>query len=472
MSRETSEIPKPISDTNILDLSNDCLIIIANELCPMDLFAFHKSHENFHSATEYSFATNHKTIEIKYLGDEFLIKSSKKPQCCNERYCDAMLVSNFIQLLGKYVRAITLSSESNEKITWILGLLNDCCSANLKCLSLKDVKVDETKLHQFGTLFKLLETFEVDEGLSNGGLERCLANCENLKDFSLITDEDISLRILYRINFKLEKIFYQFRCFTIDIDDGYNFLRQHPNLRSIKIAEMFYPTKDCIKYLTKLETLLIDSRMVLLDGFYDWQGLFQLQNLKHLEVILTDYLNGSLLKVKSKPTTDIETLALKSDYLEDVFQLLQIFTFENLQRLIIYYTNYGYYTDIMAEAPKPVLDFASNLIKVEELHFMNFSQEIFRHFILEFVRCAPCLQTLVLFPAPGTELEIDDMLHLAQAKQLKNSLLTVKYEYKMEALVSEVFELNESDKHEILDFLRFNDVNEEKYEFEHFNKIW
>lgn len=466
--------PKKIEDKHILDLPDDCLIPIFRPLQVTDLLSVHKTCEKFQTPARHAFIASHTSLEIVQLDrDWFSIKTGSKTGCGHGDFGD---VKKLLQIFGKCIRVLKIIRQCNDwtgDVRPVLQLLDTCCGEKLKSLAL--IEVSAYEIGDVSKVFRHLRNLELEDfrdSSTSSGVEKCLRLSENLMTFSITQYNSLPGSVLLRLNHQLEHISCNFMDNNLTEADLNHFLREHPNLKTIKFLPTFIPTVQCLSHLSNVETLYVNVESLTRADLHqiDWTGLFQLPNLQYLEVKLFRSVGESLATHAMQTSTPIITyicsLILNAFHFKDICDTLAAFQYERLQKLVIPF--YGGLTTIGATMrPKLINAFASNLKNVKELHFLNFTRDFFNSFILEFVKIIDCLEMLFLTPAFLDTLGVEDILNLAAVQQAKGKELVVRYDESMRIKIEGILPTYRAEAPADLNVLKFQYFKNKIYEFRH-----
>lgn len=404
--------------TRILDLPDDCLIPIFENLSFSDLLSVFESHKYFQVAAKQSFSLNYKTIRIQQYRsrNDYIINESSE-------LVNRLNLTNIFETFGTCIKSLQLQSNLGSNMTSLLYLVNNYCSESLKRLSLNCSMIDGRKINDFIDLFKHLEALEVVSGIDNDTFEKILIYCENLRDL-IVNVENLRLEsFLPKIHSKLERIFYRLNKRDISMQNVINFLQRHPNLKVLNISKLFLATSECLNYLANVELLRVDLRSKHADlSRTDWNRLFQLEHLKRLDLFFNQDISDSLMKVPSKPPSNLEILALNVNYLKNVFDLLDTFTFNNLKILTIscLSSEKKYFGVIDPIVIKSVIKKLPNL---EEIQFFYFRDEAFEN-LLQIVKASNSLKTVVLLRRDVSDSNFSHLMEFISCKEKEMKLET------------------------------------------------
>lgn len=441
----------------ITDLPDDCLTTIFNHLCFLDIYSAFRSCQRFRSSAVYSSRSDCKTLRIASTprdeGRFFVeIDQTAAFDWIEQSYSDLRkLFENF----GNCIRSLELFAGNASGMIQILRLANQYCGENLKTLSLELIVIGENRIADFSNVFKHLEKLRLENTtisdtvifmrtyktiLQNAALQKCLSYCENLKELTVLGT-------------------------VFDAEDPQKLFAMHPRLKSIKVPGMFTLTSRYLDHLDSTETLLIDLKSMPLTELQqiDWTRLFQLQNLKHLELVLnktTPLADSSSLKFLTNPTTNIQILVLKAYHFSDIYDLLTSFTYTNLKVLVIYFDLVCVKNGHNAK-PRVTNQLIMNLRNVKDMHLIMFTKGMLNESIGDIVKSARNLERLILLPLIGMQISSDDITRLAELQRLKNQLLKVSFESSTKKTHEEILKKYDG----MLNTLQFGSINQLTYEF-------
>lgn len=441
---------------NLTDLSDEILFEIFKNLPIYDLMSILNTCKRVRRVVDYCISTNHKNIQIDISEYSLLYIN-----CDLHHPISKNRLVTFFTNFGKYLKTLEIRDGDGESdLTWILHLVNRFCSKNLKSLVLENGSVDVGQSDQFSDLFKNLKKFH-SKCVKN--IEKCLNCCENLVELSVQTAKATNNSLLANTYPELERIVYDFNESTVEPEEVLEFLKNHSKLKLIKLSNLLPPTARYLKHIKNVETLFIDvGAMAIIDSnTIDWIQLFQLDNLKQLELKLTrDTIHSSLGTVIANPSTKIETLALKVFHLNDVLDLLQAFTYENLKKLVV--SSY-LFTKMWYRSNAELTDsYTKALENIEELHFLDFSENFFNEFVLPLVKNAGILKRLLLEPKqPLTFVSLRKLAGIQTDKQDK--LIVHYYNYLMDDNAKKMISIRKIDPS--FKFLELKEINDGRHEF-------
>lgn len=435
MFSQPNKVVKSPPEITILDLPDDCLAQIFNYLRISDLSAVHESTTRFRTAAHRCFLSNHKVLDITLYNDGNCLLQIDNffRGFGDERYT---CLEKIFQIFGKLIIALSFLGSRRfyaNDITPVLSLANKYCGENLKYLHMKYVLVDESQIGDLRDFFGHLEIIEIDdrqEVFDISIVERCLRNCMNLKQLTLLKEEEeMNGWILRGVVSKLEKITYITNDGRIETDIIYDFVHQQPNLRWLRLTKIPFPITKHLTHLNNLHTLMIDLSA---DREQDisklnWSELFNLKNLKQLEIFSDKHtVTDALLQTAPTPVSNIETLVLHIFHLRDVYNFLKAFTYTNLRRFIVNF-HWGIVNDNKLKA-KAIDNLAENLYNVRELAFMNTAVSLFEY-ILQFVKNGRYLDTLCCSPGTIQELIVcDDGVSFMEMYRRKSRRLKMEFD--------------------------------------------
>lgn len=500
-------------EMEIVDLPDDCLIHTFNLLGIEDLVAVYETCKRFHSASVQSFARNHNKLEFFYdYKRESLAYSLKTPYSAEYSYLKFDDVKRIIKHFGPYMTSLkiqdTSSGHNNFPPAGILYLARDYCGENLKSICMNYVEIDRILPTDLSNLFKTLEKLEMN---CVNGSERIVSICENLTQLSITDYETNDTSLLSKIkNPNLKSFYFDFQRYTdnsyYDSDDSddlyprhnsyyaekkriqerrlkdkqikeqrtvYEFLERHPEMISFETFINLVPTTECLQYLKKIESLLIDipSMHACELSQVDWIGLFQLNNLQHLYLILNhqNIFDGFLSEITSSPPTNIQTLALEVVDVKDIRIILNAFSYKKLTNLKIEF-RFNSSRQYWRKELLPLEINSDNLINVENLEFTLY----FFDLAIEMVKQTKSLKLLELYSFYDT-LTIENFRWLIEIQKSRNSSLTIKHDCSVShERFNEALRNGDLNGHE--DFLKIEYVNHamglSKYRKNAKNKIY
>lgn len=405
---------EPIIQTSILDLPEDCLIPIFMNLPIFDLLSVYESQKYFHEAAKHSFSLKYKRLCVKQYRQYTVYNINDTMS-----FMDRLSLAKLFETFGSCMKSLQLQSNLTTNMTSLLRLVNDCCAGSVKRLSINCSSIEGRKIIAFTNLYKHLETLEVVSGFDTATFERILIKCENLKDLIINVECLRPESFLPRIHSTLERIFFRMNKQLISHQTALSFILNHPNLKTLYISKVFVATNQCLDYLDNIEVLRVDMRATprtLLD--VSWRQLFQLVNLKHLDLVSNADIGRTLPNFTLKPVTKVEILALSFNYLKNVFEILDAFTFTNLKILIIscQSTEERYFEGIN---PLFVINVIKQLPNLEEVQFFYFPRNAFVN-LMHIVEASDSLKTIVLLQR---DINDDDKTQLMELLDTKKRLL-------------------------------------------------
>lgn len=497
MSSPESSKPKIDVDLTILDLSDDCLIPIFNNLNPLDLVSVYDCCEYFQPAAKYCFSKNYKAMKIfeskilfpmplyrerlKNMVPPFNEVSDRegygrynfkfvlKYRMYNKENVEYTSLLKILCCFGKYVKEINFKYfekiakefeghpqeiKCKSNFYHILKVANDYCGEELKSFSLSSLHfVDVAKIDEFGNLFKRLEKFST-ESVRSAIIEKCLDHCENLKEL-VINRSQVQLPMILKTFDRLEKFDCIERSFPLDIRPLSMFLRNHPNLKYVNIRNWLLGTPDYLNFLQNVETLELGLQRQDRPSLskFDWVKLLQIPKLKSITIYITVNVSESFAKIQNTPQSSIECIDLKTSRFKYIADLLSVFTFNNLKVLKICPIALEKTYFISNVDINIFQSFVEALKNVEELHFNGLSDN-FNTFLLQFVRLIPHLKIVVLSTRERNhDFVIMNILDLANLKQVKNTLLTIRSKYRLNEVIEYANKTGQSVSN--LKFLKF-----------------
>lgn len=455
MSTPTQNAVPSSEDIQLIDLPDECLSMIFDNLCFLDLHSVFQTCRRFGPSAVYSTRSANKAVRIASTPKDrghYYVEVDQSPFGWRaQNFSD---LKNLFENLGDCIRSLELFAGNASDMTQILLLANQYCGVNLKSLSLELVVLGENRIDDFANVFKHLETLRLENTtisdtvifmrtyktiLQNAALRKCLGYCQNLKELTV-----------------LGTIF--------DGEDTRILLELHPKLKSIKVPGIFLPIPQYLNHLSSSETLLVDLKTMPLTTLQqiDWTKLFQLENLSHLELMLkkTTPLTDLSLRLPENPSTNIQTLVLKTYHFNDVYDILTSFTYTNLKKLVIYF-DYRCLKSGHNQKPPESQQLIRNLRNVEDLQLIMFTRGMLNDWIGALVRNTPNLKRLTLLPLIGMQISLDDVGQLVEIQKVKNRLLKVYHESSMWRTYQEILKSNDGG----IDKIEFNTINQLKYEF-------
>lgn len=444
---------------NILELPDDCLIMIFNQLNFPDLLQAQETCKRFQALSLYSFKAICHSIKIQCIDDStFVVTASGKRENRQKMTYDA--IKDFLKHFGMHITSLSVIGIDEVDITSILDLVKIHCPNNLESLNLQNVQIDIMQLENFKCLFEQLDEFGVIKALNPSTLEKCIKYSRNVRRLKIIGYHKDQL--LLKIHSKLEEFFYDF----VYIEMGHlrMFLQNYPNLKSIKVLRVFTLTTELLNYLKNIIKLSINMKCVCDNSQNNnLVGLFQLKQLKQLELISGKNITDLLLNITSSPVTKIEVLALKARQIRDACDLLRTFEFTNLTKLVIcFYWNIDPCGDI---GPAEISLIMKRLDSIKELHFINFTRDFFNKFVLQFVKYTQNLSILVLSPKTAIDLRVEDLCSLVDIQKTKNFRLTVEHE----DVINDAVKIFSRKQNCISANLKFKNIDDCNYEFKYLN---
>lgn len=459
----------PETKPNILELPNEILANIFQRLPVLDLLSVHQSCERFQPVTEYSFSKIYKEALLCLLRNNCTFTPADPDRLSYLQKCNFDEIEKILEFFGHRIKSLLIwngAYKGQFEVTPVLKLLNTYAAENLKYLGFTNkLHVDIDRLDDFRKLFGQLEKLVVKNCFNNVQRKELLKRCPNLKELSIETSNTIDKSVLLNITTKIEKIFYKYaiKKGTVSSEDSCEFVRTHPNLKSLEIRGMYSIESNELKYFEKLESLLIDTRYAKGRVKIDWTDLFQLRSLKQFKVFSGHKDFDNLLYLKSKPKTNIKVFALNIDDFKDACHVLNALTFSNLKKVLLSARSYIRRTDYLGlkAAEMQVKSLATNLIDVEELYFMGLDHE-FMPLICFFVKYFKNLKIVVL----DTEKpKIEYLTQIADAQRNKIDKLVVKHTGKLGKKMKQMITA-EREKFSVLDVIRCKSVD-----YNYFNEM-
>lgn len=412
---------------NLVNLPDDCLISIFKELNVFDLLSVHITCRRLHTIGKYCINLLHNTVFIELIDDNIYNVQINGTSSC--RTTVSGLLKLFKQI-GKSISFLKLQGQNSSNTldaAPIFDMVDEHCGERLKALSLLFVAVEKNSITKYRNVFKRLEKLHL-EGKS--GLAKFVTYPKNLRELTITTSNAGSNVFLTKNYPNLGMFNYCFGKNTrVTTDDAAEFFKNHPNLKCIRLWKVLIPIPQCLNHLQNVETLLIDLDPVSVADLQrvDWITLFQLKNLKTLQLVLNEHdLGPSLNQVKRRCVSNIECLDLKIYHFKDVSDLLNTFIFNNLKELKITFDLISLRT-IGEVSPEMIQSFSQNLRNIESLAFKDFPKDFYKLFILELVRNSPNLKVLTLFPIFMQEITADDLLCLTRMNISDRPSLTVNF---------------------------------------------
>lgn len=448
-----------IENPNILELPDDCLIMVFSQLNFFDLLQVNETCKRFQILSLHNLKTVCNSIRIECTNHiDFAIAAADEQP--TEMTLDDL--ERFFRNFGRYVKSLSFigGDEVVVDISPVLYLVSEHCCGSVTALSLRNVQIDGAHIEALKDLFERLSDFEVIKALNHATLEKCIKYARNVKRLTIVGYHKDQL--LLKIHSTLVEFFYDF--VYIEIGHLRMFFQNHPNLTALKVLRVFTLTTELLHYLQNIRKLSINMKCVCDDSSKNnLIGLFQLKHVQQLELILSKNIGDLLGNVAGMPVTEIEVLALKARQIRDACDLLQAFTFINLKKLVICFNwNINPCGDMQ---PDEICWISKRLCNVEELHFINFTRDFFNKFVVQFVKYASKLKILVLSPKTPIDIRTGDLGSLAEVQQNKNARLTVKHEDG----VNEAVKMFRSRESESGTNLSFENIGCYDYEFKYLN---
>lgn len=415
-----SEMTTNLPLTKITDLNYDCLIHIFRSLDGGDLISTFVSCNKFEKATDYCFSISCREIVISSdASNNYYIKL--KPECMEGNMEGSPLseedLEKTFKQFGKYFKEIIIYE---IPFSSIIRYASQYCSADMKSLTVYRSETSRELITGCQSFFNRLEQLNVI-GNVNWAWKKCLRWSTNLKYLSIYRDEIFTNPLMYQVYPRLESVVCDFHSkYSQEI---YRSFKRHANLREIDIRNMFIPTTQNIDCMQNAEKLSINVSFADLQRA-NWVKLFQLQRLNYLRIQCSKYtiIDDSLLNIKQKSSTNLETLDLCGFSLNHACTLLSKFTFTNLRAIHLD----GIWNFKPKALPHMNTMFFENLSNVEELHFYHCPEGFFDSIILLFVQNMRNLERLFLAPGQDT-FDSNAIQKLADIQCSKNSMITVYY---------------------------------------------
>lgn len=443
------------SKTTVLDLSDDCLISIFNYLKILDLVSVHAACKHFERSAEYCFQLNYKDIHIwtieNDLGEEYYVLEAKNhPLNYVNIFIDAEEpIVKMFKIFGKSIISLKLAKGTRcHGLSEFLYAANDYCGDNLKCVTLERMSMSQfIRIENLTNLGKRLECLRIISCLHYGisedvdKLTQFLSLYTNLKQLTIIeTTIHWPQSLLKGIHGNLEKLSLKSYGYSrIRSDEMCAFLRNHQRLKTLKGFGYLIPTTKVLKHLCKIEMISLDltklSQYELKE--IDWIGLFQLKKLKRLElyselettIIDLNCAHSSSNKM-SRPKTNIETLGMETEGIEQLFHLLTFFSYQRLKKLMVSFYVDCNFISISQCGAVTWKEIAKNCDNLEELYCFNVTPNSMNA-VLKLVKSAKSLKSLHLYDC---RIGAEEVLRLAGVQKEKKSVLILKHNCKETSL--------------------------------------
>lgn len=385
-----------ISNRNLLHLPDECLIDIFSYLSLFDLIHVHSTCKRFQAIFIEKYSKNVEKIEIKCntITDYELILVTKYGN--EQQVILRPDLDDLFKTCGIYIRTIILNENNESDLT-------------------ETSEISSRRNHRYLLLLP-----------SNSSIIHHINLLKNLKSLTINGFRKYEL-LPKIINSKLEEFYYNI-CYD-EIPDLITFLQNNPNLKTLKTLQMSSLTTELLDYFKNIEKISINMGRLNDDKTETMTQVFQLQQLKQLELISyksTEHLIKMIKDAVSHPELEIEVLALKLSSFRTVISLLNTYSFPFLKKLVL--CN-DFLLDGSADVdPDDISVIGDWLVNIEELHFIDFTRDFFNKFILQYVNYAIDVKTLVLLPKTARDIRSDDLCRLAEVQMIKRMKLRVEYE--------------------------------------------